>query len=111
MVRKKTEKVSTTLSYVENLLILASKVTRCVSFPAFTSLIDVPVGIGSYAATIKVCVTNAGIKKYKSIIKKMKKKHYKIVLLEKGNLNAIEVLISKALINSYLNHEEFVVEK
>ena len=41
----------------------------------------------------------------------MKKKHYKIVLLEKDNLNAIEVLISKALINSYLNHQEFAVEK
>ena len=39
----------------------------------------------------------AGIKKYKSIIKKKKKKHDKIVLLAKSKLNGIEVLISKAL--------------
>ena len=36
-----------------------------------------------------------GIKKYKSIIKKKKKKHDKIVLLGKDMLNTIEVLISK----------------
>ena len=37
-----------------------------------------------------------------------KKKHDNIVLLAKTNLNAIEVLIFKALINSYINHEEFI---
>ena len=50
----------------------------------------------------------AGIKKYKSIIKKKKKKHDKIVLLGKDKLNTIEILISKALINSYVSHDEFV---
>ena len=46
--------------------------------------------------------------KSKSINKKKRKKHDKIVLLAKTNLNTIEVLISKALINSYNNHNEFV---
>ena len=32
----------------------------------------------------------------------------KIVLLRKDNLNTIEVLISKALIDSYISHGEFV---
>ena len=50
----------------------------------------------------------AGTKKYKSIIKK-KKKHYKIVLLAKSKLNSIEALISKALINSVISHDEFVL--
>ena len=43
---------------------------------------------------------------YKSIIKK-KKKRSRIVLSRKDKLNTIEVLISKALIDSYINHEEF----
>ena len=43
-----------------------------------------------------------------SIIKK-KKKHDKTVLLGKDKLNTIEVLISKALINSYISHDEFVL--
>ena len=47
------------------------------------------------------------LKNYKSI-KKKKKKHEKIVLLGKDKLNTIEVLISKALIESYISHDEFV---
>ena len=39
---------------------------------------------------------------------KMKKKHDKIVFLGKDKLNTIEVLISKALINSYICHDELV---
>ena len=39
---------------------------------------------------------------------KKKKKHGKLVLLEKDTLNIIESLISKALINSYIIHDEFV---
>ena len=51
----------------------------------------------------------AGIKKYKSVIKKKKKKHDKIVLLGKSKLNSVEVLISKALIDSNISHDEFVL--
>ena len=64
--------------------------------------------IASSAVGLKICAITAGIIKYKSIIKKKRKKHYKIVLLAKNKLNTIEVLISKVLINSYISHEEFV---
>ena len=50
----------------------------------------------------------AGIKKYRSIIQKKKKKHDKIVLLAKSKLS-VEVLISKALIDSNISHDEFVL--
>ena len=36
-------------------------------------------------------------------------KHDKLVLLEKSKLNSIEVLISRALINSVISHDEFVL--
>ena len=39
---------------------------------------------------------------------KKKEKHNKIVLLGKDNLNTIEILISKALINSYISHHELI---
>ena len=39
------------------------------------------------------------------MIKKKKKKHDKIVLLAKSKLNSIEVLISKALIDSSISHD------
>ena len=60
----------------------------------------------------KVEIKNSAItaknKKCKSIIKKKKKKRDKIVLLRKDKLKAIEILISKALIESYISHDEFV---
>ena len=47
--------------------------------------------------------------RFKSIIKNKKKKHDKIVLLAKPRLNSIEVLISKALMDSNISHEGFVL--
>ena len=76
---------------------------------AFASLVRIPIGIASFTIGLKICVITAGIKKYKSIIKKKKKKHDKIVLLAKSKLNSIEVLISKALIDSNISHDEFVL--
>ena len=37
------------------------------------------------------------------------KKHDKIVLLAKSKLNSMGVLISKALIDSVISHDEFVL--
>ena len=56
---------------------------------------------------IKICAVTVGIKKYKPIIKKKKKKHDKIVLLGKDKLNTVEVLISKAVMESYISHDQF----
>ena len=51
-------------------LILASTITGCVSISAFASLISIPIGITSSAIGLKICSIAAGIKRYKSIIKK-----------------------------------------
>ena len=64
------------------------------------SLISIRIGITSSAIGLKVCSITAGIKNEKSIIKKKKKKHDKILLLAKTKINNIEVLISKGLIES-----------
>ena len=102
------EKYKKTCKYLEHLLIPASTVTGCVLISAPASLGFVPVGITGSAIGINICAIIAGIKKYKSIIKKKKKKYDKIVLLGKDKLNSIEVLISKILIDSYITHDEFV---
>ena len=49
------------------------------------------------------------IKKYKLIVNKKKKKHDKIFVLAKTKLNTTEVLISRALIDSYIRHNEFIL--
>ena len=79
------------LNYVEHLLILASKITVCVTISRFASLVCVRVGITSSSVWINICAITAGIKKYKLVIKK--KNHDKIVFLGKDMLNTIEILI------------------
>ena len=78
------------------------------SLSAFATLVVVLIGIAKSTTGIKFCAIIAWIKKCKSIIKKNKKKHDKIVLLIKTKLNIFEVSVSKALINSYITHDEFV---
>ena len=82
------------MNYVEHLFILASAITGCISMSGFSSLVATPLGITKSAVGKIICPTIAGIKKYKSIMKKKKKKYDKIVLLGKDKLTTIEVLIS-----------------
>ena len=96
------------MNYIDYLLIVISTITGCVSVSAFASLVGIPIEITSSTIRLKICVITTGIKNYKSIIKKTKKKHDKIVVLAKSKLNSIEVLISKALIDSAIRHDEFV---
>ena len=88
---------------------LISTITGCVSISAFASLVQIPIGITSSAIELKICVITAEIKKHKSINKKNKKENDKIISLAKSKLNSIEVLISKALIDSNISHDEFVL--
>ena len=70
---EKYEKTCKCLNYVEDLLILASTVTGCVSVSAFASLFPVVVGIMSSTVGLKICAITAAIQKYKSIINKRRK--------------------------------------
>ena len=108
LMSEKYKKTYKYLNYVENLLILVSTVTGFVSISAYPSLVCVPVGIMRSAVGIKICAITAGIKKCKSIIKRKKEKHDKMVLLGKDKLDTIEGLISKALIDSYISYDKFI---
>ena len=75
----------------------------------FASLLVFFIGITSSAIGLNICVITAGSKKYKSIIRKKKKKPHETVLLAKSKLKSIVVLISKALIDLYINQGVFVL--
>ena len=96
-------------NYIEHFPILASVITECVLISAFISLFGIPIRTTSSVIGLNICAITAGIKKYKSIIKKKRKKHDEIVLLAKSTLNDINILISMALINSNIIHDEFVL--
>ena len=103
LMSEKYKKTCKYLNYVEHVFILVSAVNGCVSVSVFAPLVCVAVGITSSSVGLKICAITTGLKKYNSIIKKEKKKNDKIMLLD-----ATEVLISKSLIDSYINHDEFV---
>ena len=88
----------------KHFLVLVSRMTGCVWISASVSLLGIPIGIVIYAIDWKICTITAGIKKYKSKIKKRRKKHNTIVVLAKSKLNSTEVLISKDLNISQFKH-------
>ena len=73
LISKKHKKLCKILKYAEHLLILAATVSGCVSISALASLIGIPVGIASFATTIKITIIIPQIKKHKSIVKKNEK--------------------------------------
>ena len=87
-------------------LSLTSTNTGCILISALASSLGISIGITSSAIGLEICAVAAGIKQYKSIIKKKKKKHEEIVLRAKTKFNSIEVLISKFLIDSVIGHYE-----
>ena len=77
LMSNKHRKVCTTLNYIEH-FILAAAITGVVSISAFASLLGIPIGITTSAIGLKLCAIAAVIKRYKSIIKKKKKRHDEI---------------------------------
>ena len=93
---KKHKKVWTTLVYVEGFFLSASAVTERVSISAFVFIFGIPIVNTNSTMT-------GGTEKYKSTMKK------KEAWLAKTKLNTIEVLLSRALIDSRISHDEFVL--
>ena len=105
LMSKNHQKVCTVLNYIHHSLVSNSTITGCVSI----TLVGISIGIASPTIGLKNCVITAGIKKYKSIIKKKRRKHNKIVLLAKSKLNSIEVLIFEALTDLNISQDEFIL--
>ena len=107
--RRKNKNVYTVLDYIEYQLILIFTVSGCVSISEF-ALAGIHIGITSSEIELKTFVITAGIKKYKSIFKKEKKKHDKTVLFTESKLNSLEVLTSKALIDEFALRNDVLKE-
>ena len=73
LMSRKHKKVCTTLNYIENFLTWSSAITGCILISAFASLSGILIRITSSAIGLKTWTITAGIKNYKSIMKKKKK--------------------------------------
>ena len=72
----------------------------------FTRVIEVSVRIASASFSLVFSLSTGIIKNLLKITRNKKKKHNKIVMLAKIKLNSIEKLVSQALINFEISHEE-----
>ena len=76
------------------------------SIASYASVVGTPAGIaGSYLTLISTKGT--GISKSLLNVTKKRKKHNKIIALAKNKLNMIDTLLSSALNDSEISHEEF----
>ena len=105
---RKLNKYVTAFDYIDKILIVLSATSGGVSIISFTSIIGAPVGIASASFTLIFSLTTGIVKKLLNITRNKKKKHDKILMLAKSKLNSIETLISQALIDMDISHEEFV---
>ena len=103
---KKLNKYVTTFDYIDKILIILSATSSGVSIISFKSITGAPVGIASVSLTLIFSLTTGIVKKLLNIARNKKKKHDKILILAKSKLNSIEALISQALIDMEISHEE-----
>ena len=77
------------------------------SIVSHATVVGILVGIAGASLTVIFTVTTGVVKKILNITRKKKKKHNKIITLARNKLNIIETLISQALIDFDISHEEF----
>ena len=77
------------------------------SITSYASVVGIPAGIAG-SSLILIFTIGTGISKsLLKVTKKRKKKYNKIIALAKNNLNTIDTLLSSALNDSEISHEEF----
>ena len=89
-------------------LIVLSVTGGSISIASFAIIIGAPVGLASASFSLVFFISTGIIKKLSKTTRSKKKKHNKIVMLPRSKLNSIEKKISEELINSEINHEEFM---
>ena len=104
---QKLSKYVTTFDNIDKILIVLSAATGGVSIISFTSILGAPAGIASASFTLIFSLTIGIVKKLLNITRNKKKKLDKILMLAKSKLNSIETLVSQALIDMEISHEEF----
>ena len=104
---KKLSKYIAAFEYFDKTLIILSVTSGKISIISFASVIGVPVGVASASFSLLFSLTTRIIKKLLEIRRNKKKKQSKIFMLAKSKLNRIEALISQALIDLEISHEEF----
>ena len=104
---KKLNKYLVSIDYLDKIFITLSASFGTLSIASYASVVGIPAGITGASLTLVFTIGTGISKSLLKVTKKGKKKHNKIVVLAKNKLNMIDTLLSSALNDSELSHEEF----
>ena len=104
---KKISKYIVAFDYADKVFITLSASFGTLSIASYVMIVGIPAGIAGASLTLIFTVTTGVVKTFLNIKRKKKKKHNKIIALARSKLNIIENLISQALTDFEITHEEF----
>ena len=104
---KKISKYIVAFDYADKLFITLSASFGTLSIASYATVVGIPAGIVGASLTLIFTITTGVVKTLLNITRKKKKKHNKIIALARSKLKIIENLISQALIDFEITHEEF----
>ena len=104
---KKLNKYLVTFDYVNKIFITLSASFGTLSIASYASVVGITAGITGASLTLVFTIGTGISKSLLKLTKKRKKKHNKIIILAKNKLNTIDTLLSSALNDSEISHEEF----
>ena len=104
---KKLNKYLVSFDYLDKIFIALSASFVTLSIASYASVVDTPAGIAGSSLTLIFTIGTGISKSLLYVTKKRKKKHNKIIVLAKNELNMIDTLLSSALNDSEISHEEF----
>ena len=103
---KKSNKYLVSFDYLDEISITLSASFGMLSIASYASVVGIPAGITGASLTLVFTIGTGISKSLLKLTKKRKKKHNKIIVLAKTKLNMIDTLLSSALNDSEIIHEE-----
>ena len=104
---KRLNKYMVSFDYLDKMFIALSTSFGTLSIASCASVVSTPAGIAGSSLTLIFTIGTGISKSLLKMTKKRKKKHNKIISLAKNKLNTIDTLLSSALNDSEISHEEF----
>ena len=104
---KKLNKYIVSFDYLHKIFIALSASFGTLSIASYASVVGTPADIADSSLTLIFTISTGISKLLLKVTKKRKKKHNKIIALAKNKLNTIDTLLSSALYDSEISHEEF----
>ena len=104
---KKLYKYFVSFDYLDKIFITLSASFSTLSIASYASVVGTPAGIVGSSLTLIFTIGTGISKSLLKVTKKRKKKHNKIIALAKNKLNTIDTLLSSALNDTQISHEEF----